>query len=351
VGPKVLYNNDAQSGFFGVMGVPADVNWTDEGCIPSSTGHPNAIADRYVVDGFSLAYCSSVVGGQQLGGVTFYECYVSCTNPSGLPKLQELSFAVPGGGSGTACWIVSFDLTGSSLEFQIAGDCDGVFDGTTALDSFGWTILLRDQGTGGFNGPYLCGDPNSFPYGDGTYYQNPGAIGTGLNTRDQFWLTDTSGSMANGCYWFGGSGQPFHSYWLQLFGETLLGVTYCQATLNSTGAAAEIRAMGSPSASAGALTLEAAPVPDKPGLFLNGAGRAELSFGNGYLCVNGTLTRGKPIFATQSRLAFTFDNSDSTHSLLVFVGTTRFFQAWFRDPAAGGAAFNTSNAVALVIEP
>jgi hypothetical protein len=81
-----------------------------------------------------------------------------------------------------------------------------VFDGTEALDDFGWTILLQVQGTGGFNGPFLCGDPNNYPYGDGTYYQNPGAIGTGLGTLDQFWLNDTSGTYANGCYWFGGSG-------------------------------------------------------------------------------------------------------------------------------------------------
>ena len=117
------------------------------------------------------------------------------------------------------------------------------------------------------------------------------------------------------------------------------------------GAAATIFAVGSASASAGALTLEADPVPDQPGVFLNGPDRQQLPFGNGYLCVQSPLARGKPVHASDHTLSFTYDNSDSTHSLLAFVGTTRYFQAWFRDPAAGSAAFNTSNAIAIAILP
>ena len=32
---KVLYRNVANTGFFGMMGIAADLIWTDEGCMPS----------------------------------------------------------------------------------------------------------------------------------------------------------------------------------------------------------------------------------------------------------------------------------------------------------------------------
>ncbi len=353
LGPKVLYNNnDAFSGFYGAMGVPADLVWTDEGRIPGTSGHPNATSDLYVVDRFDFAYCSSVPGGPQQGSIRFYECYASCTDPLALPVLREIPFQLPGGAGGaTACWIVTFDLAGSGLVFHLAGDCEGTFDGTSATDSFGWTLTLEDDGANGFNGPFLCGDPPAFPYGDGTYYQNPGSPGTGLDTRDQFWMNDASGAYANGCYWF--SGAPFTSFYLEMRGDTLetVGTRYCPANPNSVGAAATLFAIGSASASAGDLTLEADPVPDQMGVFLHGPDRQQLPFGNGYLCVQAAIVRGKPVQASDHTLSYTFDNSDAAHSLLGFVGTTRYFQGWFRDPAAGGAAFNTSGAVAISILP
>ena len=187
LGPKVLYCNTASTGFFGGMGIAADLVWTDEGRIPSSGGHPNAKSDSYLVNGFSFAYCSSVAGNPQQGSVLFYECYAGCTDPQSLSAVASFPFTVPGGGSTSACWIAAFDLTGTLLEFQLSGDCDGTFHGTSALDNFGWTLILEDQGSGGFNGPTLTGDPNNFAYGDGTYYQSSGAYaGTGLGTVDFF---------------------------------------------------------------------------------------------------------------------------------------------------------------------
>ena len=164
-------------------------------------------------------------------------------------------------------------------------------------------------------------------------------------------MSDSSGTYANGCFWFGSG--PFASFWLELYGETLAtpGTRYCQALANSTGAAATILALGSASASAGSLTVEAEPVPARFGLFIHGDQRQELPFGNGFLCVSGSPLRGKPFHPSGDRLAYTFDNSDSAHSLMAYVGTLRYFQAFFRDPAAGGAAFNSSDAIAVAILP
>ena len=353
LGSKVLYSNNAHTGFFGFMGAPADIHWTDEGRIPSTSGHPNAKANEYVVESIQLSYCSAVVTGPQTGALDFYDSYASCTVPTGATVLS-MAFSVPGGGTSTACWIVTFDLKGTSLEFDVHGDADGTFDGTTALDSFGWTLHLDDLGTGGFNGPQLTGDPNNFPYGDGTYYQNPGAsFGTGLDTRDQFWLADTSGTYANGCYWFGGyaGGNPLASFWLVLGGDNVLdtlGTTYCTANANSTGAPADISAIGG-SAGGGNITVTSTPVPDQPGIFFHGPIQANLPFGNGVRCVAGSIVRGAVVSASGNSASYTYDNTDNKHRLTAFIGQLRHFQHWFHDPLGGGSMFNLSNAVRFVV--
>ncbi len=224
----ILYRNDAFTGVFGSSGVAADLYWIDEGRVPSTSGHPNATADSYLVQGIQFAYCSSEGPAGQVAALEFYDSYRSCTDPSSLIPVGTIGpLTLPGSaaiGVG-ACWIVAFDLQGTSLEFMLSGDADGMFDGTTALDNFGWQIYLQDVHSGGSNGPILAGDPEGHvdcvanPYGDGTYYQNPSAAaGTGLGTLDQFWLDDPSSQIASGCYWFGGD-PPFSSFWLRLLGE------------------------------------------------------------------------------------------------------------------------------------
>jgi hypothetical protein len=355
---KTLYDNTAISGSFGSMGVSADLVWTDEGRIPSKSGHPNAYASDYVIRGLQIAYCSSVIGGTQNGGLAFYECYASCTDPRALTAVGGFLFTGPGGLSGTACWLVTFDLTGTSLTWTMRGDCNRTFDGTSALDNFGWTLMLEDQGTSGANGPLLAGDPNNYPEGDGTYYQEPFAPrATGLDTLDQYWLTDGTGTITNGCYWFGGyaGGNPFASIRLELYGEPWCdpgGCTeYCLATENSTGSPADLTWSGSHSSSAGNLTLTSAPVPDQPGIFFHAANETLIPFGNGYLCASGNIQRGSVVFGTANVATYTYDNSDAKHTLAAYAGSDRFFQHWFRDPMGGGAFFNLSDGLYLPIYP
>ncbi len=130
-----------------------------------------------------------------------------------------------------------------------------------------------------------------------------------------------------------------------------VGTTYCAANSNSTGAPADISAACSRSAAAGTLTLDAVPVPNQSGVFFHGASQSQTAFGNGFLCTTGGITRGAVISAVGNLATYTYDDTDTEHSLVAFVGTTRRFQYWFRDPAGGGALFNTSNAVSIVILP
>ena len=130
-----------------------------------------------------------------------------------------------------------------------------------------------------------------------------------------------------------------------------LGTKYCVANANSTGSPADIVASGSASSSAGDLTLEASPVPDESGLFFHGANEDQLPFGNGFRCVADNVMRGQLVTGSGNVATYTYDNSILKKNLSAYVGTSRSFQFWFRDPMGGGSSFNTSNGISIDILP
>ncbi len=130
-----------------------------------------------------------------------------------------------------------------------------------------------------------------------------------------------------------------------------LGTKYCVANPNSAGGPADISASGSASSAAGDLTLTSTPVPNQNGIFFHGTNQVQNPFGNGFMCTAGGIVRGAVVMAVGNTATYTFDNSDAKHSMGAFIGTTRNCQHWFRDPPAGGAFFNLSNAIAIMILP
>ena len=125
------------------------------------------------------------------------------------------------------------------------------------------------------------------------------------------------------------------------------GMTSCASTPNSTGATAALEAQGSASLSVSLLTLLAFPLPDQAFLFFCGPSQLDLPFGNGRLCVGGPQVRlGSPRLATGQLASLSF----APIAAGLTVGS-RYFQCWFRDPAAGGAAFDTSDAYAITFVP
>jgi hypothetical protein len=123
------------------------------------------------------------------------------------------------------------------------------------------------------------------------------------------------------------------------------GSNYCSSSANSTGGAAVITASGSNSIGANNLDLDAQPVPDQPGVFFYGDNQIDIPFGNGRLCTAGSIVRlgvvvGAGNVANQNVDTTAFSNGDSKN-----------FQFWFRDPAGGGAFFDTSDAVNIVFTP
>lgn len=126
---------------------------------------------------------------------------------------------------------------------------------------------------------------------------------------------------------------------------------FCSSTANSTGLAAQIHIGGTCSVEQNDFELSAGPVPNTVGLFFYSQtwvnGGAGTPFGNGLRCIGS----GSPIFRmpasaiSGSTLLRSVDYSALHPNGAITPGSTWHFQAWFRDPPAGGAQFDLSDGV------
>jgi subtilisin family serine protease len=130
-----------------------------------------------------------------------------------------------------------------------------------------------------------------------------------------------------------------------------VGTTYCVGAVNSTGAGASIQGIGSDVVADNDFTLIAASVPpDKTGVFYFGPNQVQFAFGNGFRCVGGITTRLGPMDNASSEGVATraVDLTAPPALGAIVAGATVNFQFWFRDPDAGGANFNLSNALSVL---
>ena len=128
---------------------------------------------------------------------------------------------------------------------------------------------------------------------------------------------------------------------------------YCATNPNSSGFPADLIGNGSPSIGTEDLVLTCSSLPSNVfGLFFYGPNPANAPFGDGVRCVGGSLQRmsvmGTGPLGVVNR---PIRQSSLPPHRQMSVGELRRFQFWFRDTAAGGAGFNTSNAVAVHFTP
>ena len=129
--------------------------------------------------------------------------------------------------------------------------------------------------------------------------------------------------------------------------EFRLGQNYCIGAPNSAGVGARMNVAGCSSIGLNIFELRALGVPNTPGIFFYGPNQIQVAFGDGLRCVGGAIKRLSHSVALDNVLSRTLDLSLTTIS----PGSTMNFQAWFRDPAAGGAGFNTSDGLSVSFSP
>ena len=244
------------------------------------------------------------------------------------------------------------------------------FYGDAEFDSFGTAVDGAGDANGDGTADLLVGAPNHDGPGPnaGQVRVFSGADGSVLWTVAGDSVTDTFGGavagvgdmngdgaddVVAGAHWDGVNGGLSGS--AEVLSGVLLGsyATYCSATANSSGGAASIGATGSASAVAGDLVLHAQGLPSGvPGLFFYGGSATQLPFGDGFLCTAGAIFRLQPplfsddLGTVQRALDLSSPPADAGPGAIA-PGDTWYFQFWFRDLAAGGAGFNTTDGLAV----
>jgi hypothetical protein len=136
--------------------------------------------------------------------------------------------------------------------------------------------------------------------------------------------------------------------------------SYCVTTPNSAGSGALISSSGSTSISANTFTLDVSGAPSGQfGLFYYGPEQVQNPLGNGVGCVGpgalGFFRLSPPSLVDASGnasrlLDFGLPPADSGPGQIV-AGSSWNFQYWYRDPAAGGANYDFSDALAVTFCP
>jgi hypothetical protein len=132
--------------------------------------------------------------------------------------------------------------------------------------------------------------------------------------------------------------------------------TYCVTSPNSAGPGATMGWAGSTSVGTNDFALYAFGCPaNKLGIFFHGSNPAQVPMGNGWRCIANPIHRVGIVttdgFGQASMtLDFTLPPLNSGPDA-VTVGSTRRFQLYFRDPAAGGARTNVTNGLVATFCP
>ena len=127
-----------------------------------------------------------------------------------------------------------------------------------------------------------------------------------------------------------------------------VGSVYCAAAVNSTGDAAELRALGTNVVSANNFQLRSEQLPASVfSLHFFGPNQVQVPFGDGFRCVGGLTQRIQP--TDQANGLGVVDRAvDLTLPQVgsIVAGSEWNFQLWFRDPMGpGGNGFNLTNGV------
>ncbi len=384
-GPEVIYDNTCATG---ISVPPAGTVVVDSGRLPSTNSPSGSMSltglyDDYLVNGFTIAYCS-VTPNQTSFTMAFYDCYAAC-DAGPLPS-PVAGFAIVNAPAGTAggtqaCWIATFDLQNTTFSFNLGGDCDGVYDNVASTDSFAWSWVETTPGNG--TALVIAGDPLGLlnascgGIGGGTTFPTAGpGPGTGIGQLDQ---VEGVGGV-QGCLAFGGysATNPWAGFYLVLRGDQgnvppSPGTAYCfgdgsgavcpcaafagagEGCLNTTGTGgAALTGSGVASLGADTFQLDVVGVPgNKPGLILRGANQIASPAGDGILCAAGQAARSQVQVTSGGSTTFTQFLGGGFGAMSYGVGTTTNYQFWYRDAGntCSGGGFNFSNGWATPWQP
>ena len=145
-----IYRNDIPSGYFGLL---------DEGEVAFEAGRVPGFSnqvgngsgdvgsdDNYLIDGFQFGYCALNQAPTSFT-ISFSEKYSPCGDPA--VEFNELASITATGLPSGGCWLVTLDISGTTLAFSLEAEGADGYDGPGQedADSFGYSLNI-DNGQG-----------------------------------------------------------------------------------------------------------------------------------------------------------------------------------------------------------
>ena len=237
--------------------------------------------------------------------------------------------------------LTNYDIDLSTFDLDINGSTGAALAGPSTLQ-----IQNDFPAADGFR-------INASPLATGEFFSSGFGTGGGFFSSTDLSLLlgmyDAAANLTSFDYVIQGQGGM-----MEIFPETLviglpsLGTNYCVATVNSSGLAAQMSAVGSDVAADQDLTLVTdGVVPGVPGLYFFGPNAIQVPFGNGFRCVGGSTSRVQPAaFADAQGRATRVLDFNAPYGGTITSGACLHFQLWYRDSMAG-AGFNLSDGLKI----
>jgi len=312
------------------------------------SGSDGGLIQEFVGTPFTM-FGKSIDGAGDIDGDGIEDVLIGAPAESAGPFANRGVARVYSTATGLEIRFFAGGFTNDWLGWSVAGgedfDFDGVPDIVTGVPMFGSSAFIAN----GHVNVYSGADSSPLYNFSGTF-QSGAAYGTSVDT-----LGDTNcNGHAEHIAGMPGLAMAEHVE-VPLLGLTpLIGTNYCTSTANSSGFPSVISGAGSSCVSSNDLTLHAGPMAAfEPGLFYYGFGEVQLPFGNGFRCVGGSVFRLFPFGTADAggELRYTVDMTNLPSGGGFGPGDEVKFQAWFRDPAGGGAGFDLSDGLSVVIQP
>ncbi len=253
-------------------------------------------------------------------------------------------------------------LSGSRDDSVIIVGATTQSDGRASFSNYGTKVDLFAPGTGILT--TTRNTTSSYGTADGTSFACPlaaGLLGLIFSADPSLTPQEAEDILRAGCDDIGAAGEDSIFGFGRIDVEGSLSLiapgcdthNFCFTSPNSVGSGSLISLEGSTSVAANDLTVYSFSNPsNQNGIFFMAANETLTPFGNGFLCVTGSLTRYSIVHTDIFGFAsFDVDNTAPPAQGKIVAGSTWKWQFWYRDPADGGAAFNLSDGLSTLFCP
>lgn len=301
------------------------------------------------------------VGGSSVDALYELQAYYGGNLPNGANLATLWSGAGLGGG---VAWLDT--LCDSNFGFNVAGNLTiqgGLTPFPVTQGPLTWDFVVTTHETG-----HSFGTPHTHDFCPPIDECAPAGYFGQCQTQQ---VCISNGTLMGYCHLCSGGMSNVYPYFAQACADLMrqraeasclapvcaTPLNFCPATTNTTGLPGSMSWSGSQGIGANTFTLIASELPlNKTAFFFYGSQPVQVAVGQGWRCAGGSVFRLRPALnsgpgGSISRLLDFSQPPAGSGSGMIQPGMTRYFQAYYRDPAGGGAGFNLTDALEVEFCP